>query len=111
MLFDDNGITIDGPTVAFRVDRTCSERFDAYGWNTARVDGLDGEAVAAALAKAQTSDKPTLIACKTIIGFGAPKRAGTAKAHGEALGAEEVAGARASARLALTSPSTFPTIS
>jgi transketolase len=56
---------------------------------------MDGEAVAAALEKAQTSDKPVLIACRTTIGFGAPKRAGTSKAHGEALGAEEIAGARA----------------
>ena len=94
VLFDDNGITIDGST-ALAESTDVVERFDAYGWATVRIDGLDGDAVAAALTKAQTSSKPTLIACKTIIGFGAPGRAGTAKSHGEALGPEEVAGARA----------------
>jgi transketolase len=71
------------------------ERFKSYGWDSWRIDGLDAGAVDAALKRAKTSDKPVLIGCRTIIGFGAPKRAGTAKAHGEALGAEEVAGARA----------------
>ena len=94
VLFDDNGITIDGST-ALSESTNVVERFDAYGWTTMRVDGLDSEAMAAALARAQAGDKPVLIACKTIIGFGAPNRSNTAKAHGEALGPEEVAGARA----------------
>jgi transketolase len=92
-LFDDNGISIDGPlTLADSVDQV--KRFEAAGWNASRVNGQDPEAVAKAIAAAQTSDKPTLIACRTTIGFGAPKKAGTAKAHGEPLGAEEIAGAR-----------------
>ena len=71
------------------------ERFKAAGWSAARVDGHDPEAIAAAIEQAQTSDRPTLIACKTTIGFGAPKKAGTSKAHGEPLGADELAGAKA----------------
>ncbi len=93
VLYDDNGITIDGST-ALADSTDALKRFEAMGWNAARIEGLDANAVAAALSKAQTSDKPVLIACRTVIGFGAPKRAGTAKAHGEALGPEEVAGAR-----------------
>ena len=93
VLFDDNHVSIDGDT-ALTESTNVLERFEAYGWAAARVDGMDGAAVAAALQKAQASNKPVLIACRTTIGFGAPKRAGTAKAHGEALGAEEVAGAR-----------------
>jgi len=93
VLFDDNHISIDGPTeLAESTD--VLKRFEAYGWATTRVDGLDAQAVAKVLEKAQSSDRPVLIACRTQIGYGAPKRAGTAKAHGEALGAEEVAGAR-----------------
>jgi transketolase len=92
-LFDDNGISIDGPlTLADSVDQV--KRFQAAGWNALHVDGLDQQAVAEAIAAARTSDKPTLIACKTIIGYGAPKKEGTSKAHGEPLGAEEIAGAR-----------------
>jgi len=93
VLFDDNHISIDGPTSLADSTRTL-ERFDAMGWTTMACDGMDGEAVAKALAAAQTSDKPVLIAARTTIGFGAPTRAGTSKAHGEALGLEEVAGAR-----------------
>jgi transketolase len=93
VLFDDNHISIDGST-ALAESTDVLKRFEAYGWATSRVDGMDGSAVAAALQKAQASDRPVLIACRTVIGFGAPKRADTAKAHGEALGAEEVAGAR-----------------
>ena len=93
VLFDDNGISIDGPTsLAESTDQV--KRFEAMGWNATHVDGHDMRAVEAALAAAQNSDRPVLIACRTIIGYGAPKRAGTAKSHGEALGAEEVAGAR-----------------
>src|ERR1051326_3786376 len=94
VLFDDNGISIDGSTSLSDSTDTLM-RFEAMGWATSRVDGLDANAVAAALEDAQSSERPVLIACKTIIGYGAPKRAGTAKAHGEALGPEEVAGARA----------------
>jgi transketolase len=94
VLFDDNGISIDGATDLCESTNVL-KRFEAYGWAVSRIDGHDGKAIDEALAKAQASDKPVLIACRTTIGYGAPKRAGTAKAHGEALGAEEVAGARA----------------
>jgi transketolase len=92
-LYDDNGITIDGPiTLTDNVDQVA--RFKAHGWNAVRIDGHDQKAIAAAITSAQTSDRPTLIACKTTIGFGAPTKAGTSKAHGEALGPEELAGAK-----------------
>jgi transketolase len=92
-LYDDNGITIDGPiTLSDNVDQVA--RFKAHGWNAVRIDGHDQKAIAAAITQAQTSDRPSLIACKTTIGFGAPTKAGTSKAHGEALGAEELAGAK-----------------
>jgi transketolase len=81
VLFDDNHISIDGPT-ELAVDDDQIERFKAHGWNAERVDGLDQAAVGAALERAQTSDKPYMIACRTIIGYGAP------------LGKDEVAGAR-----------------
>ncbi len=93
--YDDNGISIDGKVVGWFTDNT-PERFRAYGWQVIpAVDGLDGEAVAEAIraARAETT-RPTLICCRTIIGYGAPHREGTAKAHGEALGADEVAAAR-----------------
>jgi transketolase len=93
-LWDDNGISIDGPlSLTDSVDQVA--RFKAHGWNAMQVDGHDPEAIAAAISKAQTSDRPTMIACKTTIGFGAPKKAGTSKAHGEPLGPEELAGAKA----------------
>jgi transketolase len=92
-LYDDNGITIDGPiTLTDNVDQVT--RFKAHGWNAVHVDGHDQKAIAAAITQAQVSDRPSLIACKTTIGFGAPTKAGTSKAHGEALGAEELAGAK-----------------
>ena len=92
-LFDDNGISIDGPlTLADSVDQVA--RFKAAGWNASRIDGQDHNAIAAAIDTALQSDRPTLIACKTTIGFGAPNKAGTSKAHGEPLGEEEIAGAR-----------------
>jgi transketolase len=92
-LFDDNGISIDGPlSLADSVDQVA--RFKAAGWNASRIDGQDHNAIAAAIETALQSDRPTLIACKTTIGFGAPTKAGTSKAHGEALGADEIAGAR-----------------
>ncbi|MET0968873.1 MAG: transketolase [Tardiphaga sp.] len=90
---DDNGISIDGPlTLADSVDQV--ERFKAHGWNSVRIDGHDQAAIAAAIENAHKSDRPSFIACKTTIGFGAPKKAGTNKAHGEPLGAEELAGAK-----------------
>jgi transketolase len=93
VLFDDNGISIDGPlSLADSVDQV--KRFEAAGWAAARVDGHDPEAIAEAIAKAQGSDRPVLIACRTTIGFGAPSKAGTEKCHGSPLGAEEIKGAR-----------------
>ncbi len=89
-VYDDNGISIDGKVEPWFIDDT-RKRFEAYGWNViANVDGHDVDAVDAAINNAKRSDRPTLIACKTIIGKGSPNRAGTAKAHGEALGPEEV---------------------
>jgi transketolase len=93
VLYDDNGISIDGPTsIADSVDQV--KRFKSAGWAAELIDGHDPKAIAAAITRAQKSNKPSLIACKTTIGFGAPTRAGTAKAHGEALGAEELKGAK-----------------
>ncbi len=89
-LYDDNGISIDGPVAPWFVDDT-PRRFEAYGWHVIRdVDGHDVDAVDAAIGQAKQSDRPTLICCKTAIGKGSPNRAGTAKAHGEALGHEEI---------------------
>jgi transketolase len=94
VLFDDNSISIDGPT-SLSVSDDQVARFAAAGWNTARVDGHDTAAISVALAKAKAdSSRPWLIACKTVIGYGAPKKAGTSSAHGEPLGDEEIKGAR-----------------
>ncbi|MDF2763669.1 MAG: tkt [Rhodospirillales bacterium] len=93
VLFDDNSITIDGPT-SLSVSDDQVARFKAAGWATARVDGHDPEAVAKAIEAARKSDRPSLIACRTVIGYGAPTKAGTAGVHGAALGAKEVEGAR-----------------
>ena len=95
VLFDDNAVTIDGST-ALADDTDQIKRFKASGWNVARVDGHNMDAVRGALLAAQTADRPSLIACKTIIGFGAPKLAGTGPAHGGPYGAEEIAGIRKS---------------
>ncbi len=94
--YDDNGISIDGPVQGWFTDDT-PKRFDAYDWHVVpNVDGHDAPAIEAALKSAQAvGDRPSLICCKTVIGKGAPTRAGSAKAHGEALGAEEVAATRA----------------
>ncbi len=93
VLFDDNHISIDGATdLAVSDDQVA--RFEACGWQTQRVDGHDPEAVAAAIEQAQMSDKPSLIACRTTIGFGAPNKQGSASTHGAPLGEEEVAAAR-----------------
>lgn len=93
VLWDDNGITIDGSTnISTSTDQLA--RFAAAGWHSVRVDGHDGEAVAAAIKAAQNDPRPSLIACKTIIGFGAPNKQGTSATHGAALGAEEISAAR-----------------
>lgn len=93
VLYDDNHVSIDGPTsLADSVDQI--KRFQACNWEAVRIDGHDPKAILRALRRAQESAKPSLIACRTTIGFGAPGRAGTAKAHGEPLGPEEIAGAR-----------------
>jgi transketolase len=95
-LYDDNGISIDGKVAPWFIDNT-PERFKAYGWNVIdAINGHDVAAVSQAIARAKNSaDKPTLIVCKTSIGKGSPNRANTAKAHGEPLGAEEIALTRA----------------
>jgi transketolase len=94
VLFDDNGISIDGPlALADSVDQV--KRFEAAGWTATRIDGHDPAAIAAALEAAKKSDRPSLIACRTTIGFGAPTKGGTEKAHGAPLGANEIAAARA----------------
>ncbi len=95
-LYDDNGISIDGQVAPWFADNT-PERFKAYGWQViGPVDGHDAAAVSQAIASAKLSaDKPTLIVCKTHIGKGSPNRANTAKAHGEPLGADEIALTRA----------------
>ncbi|QND72988.1 transketolase [Tardiphaga robiniae] len=93
VLFDDNQISIDGAT-----SLSCSDdqlaRFAASGWSASRVNGHDPEAVAAAIAQARDNDRPSLIACRTVIGFGAPNRQGSEKAHGAPLGADEIAKTR-----------------
>ncbi|MCS6928871.1 MAG: transketolase [Saprospiraceae bacterium] len=88
VLYDDNGISIDGQTqLSFSED--ILGRFKAYGWNTYRIDGHDYDAIRAALTLARASDKPTLIACRTLIGYGSPNKAGTEEVHGAPLGKEE----------------------
>ena len=93
VLFDDNEISIDGST-----SLSCSDdqlaRFKASGWSACRIDGHDPEAIATAIGRARNNDRPSLIACRTVIGFGAPNRQGTEKAHGAPLGAEEIAKTR-----------------
>ena len=92
--YDDNGISIDGEVVNWFHDDT-PKRFEAYGWNVVpNVIGHDVEAVDAAIKKAKLSDKPTLICCKTVIGEGAPTKAGSHDSHGSPLGEKEIAGAR-----------------
>ena len=90
VLYDDNGIQIDGSTdLAFSED--VLQRFEAYGWHTTRVDGHDHDAVTAAIEAAKAvSDKPSMIACKTVIGFGSPNKAGTKGIHGSPMGDEEI---------------------
>ncbi|HYX02970.1 MAG TPA: transketolase [Reyranella sp.] len=94
VLFDDNGISIDGPT-SLSTSEDHKKRFAAAGWHVQAVDGLDPDAVVRAIRRARTiTDKPSMIACKTVIGYGAPTKAGTAATHGSPLGKDEVAGAR-----------------
>jgi transketolase len=101
VFFDDNAITIDGPlSLADSVDQV--KRFEAAGWAASRIDGHDPEAIAAAIEKARASDRPTMIACRTTIGFGAPTKAGKSSSHGSPLGADEIKGARE--RLGWTAP-------
>jgi transketolase len=98
VLWDDNGISIDGPlSISDSVDQV--KRFQACGWRAERIDGHDPVAIAAALTRAQKSSKPTMIACKTIIGYGSPKKAGTSKAHSDAFGAEEIAATKANLKV------------
>ena len=93
VLFDDNGISIDGST-----DLSVSDdqlmRFEAYGWHVSQVDGHDAEAVSAAIEAARSDDRPSLVACRTRIGFGAPTKEGKSSSHGAPLGTDEIAGAR-----------------
>src|SRR3954465_13995020 len=93
LLWDDNSITIDGST-SLSVSDDQLERFRAHGWEAERIDGLNHDEVAAAIRRAKTHDRPSLIACRTVIAFGAPTKAGTAAAHGSPLGAEEIKGAK-----------------
>jgi transketolase len=94
VLYDDNGISIDGPTsLSFSDDST--KRFESYGWECITVDGHNPEEIAKAIAAAQlNTKKPTLISCKTHIGYGAPTKQGSSSSHGSPLGDEEIAGAR-----------------
>ena len=93
VLFDDNGISIDGAlSLSDSVDQV--KRFEAAGWASWRIDGHDPAAIAAALEKAQKSDRPVMIACKTVIGYGAPTKAGKSSSHGSPLGTDEIKGAR-----------------
>jgi len=101
VLYDDNGISIDGPlSLADSVDQV--RRFEAAGWQAMRVDGHDPDAIADAIESARSSERPTMIACRTVIGYGAPTKGGTEKAHGSPLGADEIA--RAREKLGWTSP-------
>ena len=94
VLYDDNGISIDGHVTGWFGDDT-PKRFEAYGWNVIpHVDGHSVAAVDAAIARAKTADRPTLICCKTVIGKGSPNMEGTDKVHGAALGDKEIAAVR-----------------
>jgi len=93
VLYDDNGISIDGDTGLSWSDDVLA-RFVAYGWDASAVDGHDADAIAAAIEAAQKAPAPSLIACRTTIGYGAPTKGGTAGSHGAPLGADEIAAAR-----------------
>ncbi len=93
VLYDDNGISIDGPTALSYTENT-PMRFQSYGWNVLTVDGHDFAEIESAIEKARTSNKPTIICCKTHIGYGAPTKQDSASSHGSPLGKDEIAGAR-----------------
>lgn len=93
VFFDDNGISIDGP-VSITDSTDQLKRFEASGWRVEAIDGHDPEAISAAIARSKASDRPSLIAAKTVIGFGAPTKAGTNTAHGALTDASEIAGTR-----------------
>lgn len=93
VMWDDNRISIDGP-VSLSDSTDQAKRFEASGWNTLQADGHDPDAIAAAIEKARQSDRPTMIAFRTTIGFGSPSKAGTSKVHGSPLGDEEIAATR-----------------
>jgi len=93
VLYDDNGISIDGP-LSLSDSTNQLKRFEASNWHVMGVDGHDPAAIAAAIEAAKSDERPSLIACRTIIGFGAPKKQGTSGVHGSPLGAEEIAAAR-----------------
>ena len=93
VLYDSNDISIDGPTsLAFSDDARA--RFESAGWQTQQVDGHDPEAIAVAIAAAKAEPRPSMIECRTVIGYGAPTKAGTAASHGAPLGADEITGTR-----------------
>ena len=89
MLFDNNNISIDGPT-SLAVSDDYKNRFKSYGWNYILIDGHDNKQIYNALKKAQNSNKPTVISCKTKIGFGSPNKSGKASSHGSPLGIDEI---------------------
>jgi transketolase len=93
VLFDDNNISIDGDT-SLTVGDDQLARFDAYGWDTCRIDGHEPDAITKAIEAGKSSDRPSLIACRTVIGYGSPNKQGTAATHGAALGSDEVAATR-----------------
>ena len=93
VLFDDNGISIDGP-LSLTESGDMLRRFEAAGWAATSVDGHSAEDIASAIEAAQDNDRPTLIACKTQIGYGSPKKAGTSGVHGAPLGADEIVATR-----------------
>ena len=93
VLYDDNGICIDGPTDMSFTDDT-AKRFESYGWDVQSIDGHNYAEIEEAIAKAQETDTPSLICCKTHIGFGAPTKQDSAASHGAPLGEDEIKGAR-----------------
>ena len=93
VLYDDNGITIDG-ALSLSESGDALKRFEAAGWNAVRIDGHNPDEIASAIEKAQKSDRPTLIACRTVIGYGSPNKQGKSSSHGSPLGADEIALAR-----------------
>ena len=89
MLFDNNSISIDGPT-SLAVSDNFKKRFESYGWDYILIDGHNEKQISKALKKAQKANKPTVISCKTIIGFGSPNKSGKESSHGSPLGEEEI---------------------